>query len=144
MRIEHRENSLKLNWPGENTVRFTLSREVATVGAALGILLGLAINASAEPPKLILQVNIDQLRGDLPQRFLDRMGKGGFRYLLEKGVVYADAHHRHAMTETIVGHTTLATGAYPAALVHELGVALPRAAGELRCMRRRRRVSCAC
>ncbi len=68
-----------------------------------------------EPPKLILQITVDQLRGDLPGRLLDRMGKGGFRYLYDKGVVYTDAHHAHANTETIVGHTTLATGAHPAA-----------------------------
>ncbi len=63
--------------------------------------------------KLILQITVDQLRGDLPQRFLARMGEGGFRYLLEQGVVFKDAHHAHANTETIVGHVTLATGAYP-------------------------------
>lgn len=68
-----------------------------------------------EPPKLILQITVDQLRGDLVNRDLDRMGKGGFRFLLENGVVFTDAHHAHANTETIVGHTTLATGAHPAA-----------------------------
>ena len=59
----------------------------------------------------MLQITVDQLRGDLPGLYLDKMGKGGFRYLLEQGVVYEDAHHAHANTETIVGHTTLATGA---------------------------------
>ncbi len=43
------------------------------------------------------------------------MGKRGFRYLLKNGVVYVDAHHAHANTETIVGHATLTTGAHPAA-----------------------------
>ena len=71
--------------------------------------------AEPAPPKLILQITVDQLRGDLPQRFLDRMEKGGFRYLFDQGVVFKDAHHAHANTETIVGHTTLATGAHPAA-----------------------------
>ena len=68
-----------------------------------------------ERPRLVLQITVDQLRGDLVGRELDRMGKGGFRYLLDKGVVYIDAHHAHANTETIVGHATLATGAYPSA-----------------------------
>ena len=68
---------------------------------------------SAAAPQLILQITVDQLRGDLPARYLDRMGDGGFRYLLENGVVYANAHHAHAATETVVGHTTLATGAHP-------------------------------
>lgn len=67
----------------------------------------------AEPPRLILQITVDQLRGDLPTRYQDRMGEGGFRYLWENGVVYRDARHAHANTETIVGHATLATGAHP-------------------------------
>jgi predicted AlkP superfamily pyrophosphatase or phosphodiesterase len=68
----------------------------------------------ALPPKLILQITVDQLRGDLPGRYASEMGEGGFRYLMEKGVWYANAHHAHAITETVVGHTTLATGADPA------------------------------
>ncbi len=47
------------------------------------------------------------------RRYLNNMPAGGFRYLLENGVVYEDARHAHANTETIVGHTTLATGAHP-------------------------------
>lgn len=65
-------------------------------------------------PKLILQVTVDQLRGDLPTRYYDRLGEGGFKYLWEQGLVYSNAFHEHANTETIVGHTTLATGAQPA------------------------------
>jgi hypothetical protein len=68
-----------------------------------------------DKPKLILQITVDQLRGDLPTRYYDRLGDGGFRYLWESGIVYRDAHHAHANTETIVGHATLATGAHPSA-----------------------------
>ena len=66
-------------------------------------------------PKLVVQITVDQLRGDLPMRYLDRLGGGGFRYLLEEGVHYTNAHYRHANTETAVGHATLVTGADPAA-----------------------------
>ena len=69
--------------------------------------------AAETPPRLVLQITVDQLRGDLPRRYLKEMGPGGFRYLLENGVVYENAHHAHAATETIVGHATLATGAHP-------------------------------
>ena len=72
-----------------------------------------AATYAADKPKLILQITVDQLRGDLPTRYYDRLGKGGFRYLWESGIVYRDAHHGHANTETIVGHATLATGAHP-------------------------------
>lgn len=64
-------------------------------------------------PKLVLQITVDQLRGDLPMRFRDRFGKGGFRYLLEEGTHYIHAQYQHANTETAVGHATLATGADP-------------------------------
>jgi predicted AlkP superfamily pyrophosphatase or phosphodiesterase len=74
-----------------------------------------AASPTFEKPRLVLQITVDQLRGDLPTRYLDRLGKGGLRYLLEQGIHYNNAHHGHANTETIVGHVTLATGAHPAA-----------------------------
>ncbi|KGM42873.1 hypothetical protein JY97_10935 [Alkalispirochaeta odontotermitis] len=64
-------------------------------------------------PRLILQITVDQLRGDLPGRYRDHLGDGGFRYLMEKGTWYVNAHYQHANTETAVGHATLATGADP-------------------------------
>ena len=69
--------------------------------------------AASDSPRLVLQITVDQLRGDLPGRFADRLGDGGFRYLMEKGTWYMDAHYQHANTETAVGHATLATGADP-------------------------------
>ncbi|SHO51214.1 alkaline phosphatase family protein [Desulfopila aestuarii] len=66
-----------------------------------------------QQPKLVLQITVDALRGDLPTRYYDRLEENGFRYLWEKGTVYVDAHYDHANTETIVGHTILATGAQP-------------------------------
>lgn len=82
-------------------------------------------------PRLILQITVDQLRGDLPTRYYDRLGDGGLKYLLDTGTVYANAHHRHANTETIVGHTTLATGADPS--IHGMvgNVWFDRNSGEL-------------
>ncbi|MFT7668685.1 MAG: putative AlkP superfamily pyrophosphatase or phosphodiesterase [Planctomycetota bacterium] len=66
-----------------------------------------------EAPRLVLQITVDQLRGDLIRRYANHWGEGGFKRLLEEGAVFANAHHAHANTETIVGHVTLATGAYP-------------------------------
>ena len=62
-------------------------------------------------PRLVLQIIVDQLRGDMPLRVYDRLGENGFRRLYEQGTVFENAHHRHANTETIVGHATLATDA---------------------------------
>lgn len=81
---------------------------------ALAAMVSCASGAIAdEKPRLILQITVDQLRGDLPTRYLEQYGQGGFRYLLEQGLHYNNAHHNHANTETIVGHATLATGANP-------------------------------
>ncbi|BAO44895.1 alkaline phosphatase [Thiolapillus brandeum] len=88
---------------------------LSTALLACGLFLfPLVLQAREAPkPKLILQITVDQLRGDLPTRFMKHMGKGGFRYLQEQGVWYSNAHYSHANTETVVGHTTLATGANP-------------------------------
>lgn len=72
-----------------------------------------AAEAESAAPKLVVQITVDQLRGDLPMRYRERLGKGGFRYLLEQGTHYLNAHYRHANTETAVGHATLVTGADP-------------------------------
>jgi hypothetical protein len=49
-------------------------------------ILGPATDGNAQQlkkPKLILQITVDQLRGDLLTRYYDRLGKGGLRYLLD-------------------------------------------------------------
>jgi len=76
--------------------------------------LTLASNNPAAAPRLILQITVDALRGDLPRRYAHVLGEGGFRYLMEQGVDYTNAHYLHANTETIVGHVSLATGSVPA------------------------------
>lgn len=65
---------------------------------------------AAENPKLVVMITIDQLRGDMPQKYYDRFGEGGFKYLMDNGTVYNNAHYRHSTTFTAVGHATLATG----------------------------------
>jgi hypothetical protein len=98
---------------------FSLLLATSTTLAAGWLIVGCTASPDAQtldvPPRLVLQITVDQLRGDLPFRYYDRFGEGGFRYLIEQGTVYREAHHAHANTETIVGHTTLATGAHPSA-----------------------------
>jgi predicted AlkP superfamily pyrophosphatase or phosphodiesterase len=80
---------------------------------------------------LILQITIDGLRGDLPFKYMKRYGEGGFNYFMDNGVVYTNSHYQYSNNETIVGHTTLATGAHPA--VHGMigNLWLDQATGEL-------------
>jgi predicted AlkP superfamily pyrophosphatase or phosphodiesterase len=84
------------------------------VGATAIAVIGSPVLAK-DKPRLILQITVDQMRGDMPMRFANRLGEGGLRHLLEQGIHYDNAHYAHANTETIVGHVTLATGAHPAA-----------------------------
>ncbi|MGD8939350.1 MAG: alkaline phosphatase family protein [Gammaproteobacteria bacterium] len=75
-----------------------------------------ALNKTVQAkPRLILQITVDALRGDLPKRYAHMLGDGGFRYLMEQGIDYTNAQYQHANTETIVGHVSLATGSVPAA-----------------------------
>jgi len=86
----------------------------------MALLVVLVFSASAvagtahTEPKLVLQITIDQMRGDFPTRYEERLGEGGFRYLMEEGTHYTNAHFQHADTETPIGHAALFTGTYPA------------------------------
>lgn len=68
-------------------------------------------NLWATQPDLVLMITVDQLRGDFARRMEDRLAPDGFRYLLEHGTVYLNAHHTHLLTSTAAGHATLMTGA---------------------------------
>ena len=72
------------------------------------------VEAKENEIKLVLQITVDQLRGDLPLRFKKRFVSGGFKRFLEKGAYYSNAHYAHADTETAPGHATLSTGGMPA------------------------------
>jgi predicted AlkP superfamily pyrophosphatase or phosphodiesterase len=76
--------------------------------------VAVADERSSPDIKLVLQITVDGLRADLLNRYADSFGEHGFRYLMQNGTVYTNAQYQHANTETIVGHTTLATGTFPA------------------------------
>ncbi len=90
---------------------------LATIAALAVLTVGLwnaPALAAEQTPRLVLQITVDALRGDLPTRYAHLFGEGGFRYLMQKGVHFRNAHYQHANTETIVGHASLATGTVPA------------------------------
>ena len=101
-----------------------------TAAAVLPVNSNTAI-AEDVAPKLILQITVDGLRGDMPGRYLDRYGNNGFRYLLDNGIVYTNAQYQHSNLETVVGHSVLATGAFPAAHGMVANVWMDRETGEL-------------
>jgi len=91
----------------------------------------LANAQSRQDIRLVLQITVDGLRADLLNRYQASFGKDGFQYLLRQGTVYTNAQYQHANTETIVGHTTLATGAFPSQHGMIGNVWFDREAGEL-------------
>src|SRR5690349_5275091 len=73
-----------------------------------------------DKPRLVVLISIDQFRADYLTRFEDLFlpptasGKvGGFRYLMERGAYFPDAHHDHLPLATGPGHSIHFTGAPP-------------------------------
>jgi predicted AlkP superfamily pyrophosphatase or phosphodiesterase len=83
--------------------------------ALAALLLGPAPEARAqagEDPTLVVMIVVDQLDGELVDRY-ESVFQGGFRRFLDQGYRFTQASHAHAMTETAAGHATLATGVFP-------------------------------
>lgn len=96
-----------------------VSSRVATAGLALaGVLAPHTLVAQSDPPptppriRLVLQLTVDQMRGDYIDRYKDQY-TGGLKWLREHGAFFTNATHDHAATETAPGHATLWSGRYP-------------------------------
>lgn len=82
-----------------------------TIALVLGI--AFAIASPAAPPRLVVFISVDQLRGDLPRLVEARLGDGGLKWFMNEGTYFTAANYRHASTVTAVGHATMVTGANP-------------------------------
>jgi predicted AlkP superfamily pyrophosphatase or phosphodiesterase len=78
------------------------------------LLIGFSCFASPHQPKLVVQIVVDQLRGDLIEHHKYQFGANGFNYLINNAIDFHNTHHPHANTTTCAGHATIATGSYPA------------------------------
>ncbi len=67
--------------------------------------------APAEPPRLVVQLIVDQLPGDVLPRLAPRLSPDGFNRFLRHGTYYSQAFHDSANTLTASGHAVLVTGA---------------------------------
>jgi hypothetical protein len=94
------------------------------VSAVFGVLLVMATLAApgtaraatddgADLPKLVVIIVVDGLPQEQVVKYLDQLGEGGFKRLLDLGAWFTSAHYGHSMTETAVGHATIVTGAHP-------------------------------
>jgi predicted AlkP superfamily pyrophosphatase or phosphodiesterase len=74
--------------------------------------LSLCLTAQPPQPKLIVQITMDQLRGDLLRDYVPALGEG-FGRLENHGFWIKTGDVNHAVTVSFPGHATLATGMYP-------------------------------
>ena len=64
-------------------------------------------------PKLVIELVIDQFRGDFLDRYrADFKSPSGFNLFLKRGAYFTDCYFDYANTMTAPGHSTIGTGAY--------------------------------
>ncbi len=79
----------------------------------VGLVLFTAVSLeSAQRPKLVLYISIDQMKAEYLDRFRREL-TGGLKRLTTEGTVFTNADLNYAPSETGPGHATLGTGSYP-------------------------------
>lgn len=64
-------------------------------------------------PKLVVELVIDQFRGDYLDRYRDQFTHvNGFNLFLKKGAYFGNCYYDYVNTKTAPGHATIGTGAY--------------------------------
>jgi Type I phosphodiesterase / nucleotide pyrophosphatase len=66
-----------------------------------------------QPPKLVVLIVFDQMRGDYAARWENLYDKDGFGRLLHEGAWFQNCHYPYAFTLTGPGHASLVTGCPP-------------------------------
>jgi len=105
-------------------VRHLSARPLRFISFAPALVVGLFLTTACSPsegpgrglegeaPTLVVMVSVDQLRGDIWERY-DTLFTGGIRRLHDQGFRFSNATHGHARTTTAAGHATLGTGTHP-------------------------------
>ncbi len=68
---------------------------------------------TTQTPELIVVIVIDQLNYSHLEKIVPSLD-GGLRLLFDKGLVFSNFFHDHAITNTAPGHASISTGFYPA------------------------------
>lgn len=110
------KNSLSLSTGARSALSarlaVTLLGLVLPASQALDAQAASAAPASVPRTRLVLQLTVDQMRGDYLDRYASQY-TGGLKWLREHGAFFTNATHDHAATETAPGHATLWSGRYP-------------------------------
>ncbi len=75
--------------------------------------LSLIQGQTADNPKLIVGLVVDQMRFDYLYRYSAKYGDGGFKRILREGYNFKNAQFSYIITETAPGHSTIFTGTTP-------------------------------
>lgn len=67
----------------------------------------------SEKPKLIIGIVVEQMRYEYIYKYLDKLGEGGFKRLLNEGTDCKNAKFNYLFTQTSPGHATIASGTNP-------------------------------
>ncbi|MGC4130182.1 MAG: alkaline phosphatase family protein [Bergeyella sp.] len=68
---------------------------------------------SADKPKLVVGIVVDQMRWDYLYRYQNHYGNGGFNRLLNDGYTLNNVMINYVPTVTAIGHTSIYTGSVP-------------------------------
>ena len=66
-----------------------------------------------EPPRLVVDITIDQLRSDYLEAFAPLYGEGGFKRLLSEGHVFTNASFPFAPVDRASAIASIQTGTTP-------------------------------
>ena len=83
------------------------------ISSLIVILVVTNLQAQQPPPKLVVYITIDQLRGDYIDYFYHTFGERGFKRLMNEGAVYHNIKFEYLNVNQANAFATLFTGAYP-------------------------------
>lgn len=95
--------------------RFAIEASLALSALLAPLTLAAQTTAPVAPPpkiRLVVQLTVDQFRGDYIDRYAAQY-TGGLAWLRKHGAFFTNATHDHAVTETAPGHATLWSGRFP-------------------------------
>jgi len=89
-----------------------MNKWLASLIAVLAV-NGLHAQQSTDPPKLVISIVVDQLRGDYLQFFSPLFGEKGFKRLMNEGIVYHKVDFGFPNVGQAASIATIYTGTYP-------------------------------
>lgn len=89
-------------------------KRLTTGTLLLGFLAGGAITVTAQTPKIVVGIVVDQLRTDYLEQLRPYFGQNGFNRLIDQGVYLQDVDFRKSVSDAPTGAAVIYTGAWPA------------------------------